>query len=70
MTEKKTEEFTARRLRHAMAEEHITQQELAEKLDIQQSTISTWVNGQKKPTGLYRHIILSWIEKVEAGDDN
>ena len=57
----------ARRLRHAMVREGLNQEALAEELNVSQSTISMWVRGLQKPTGIYRHIVVSWLDKVEDG---
>lgn len=42
-------ELSARRLREAMEDKNLTQQELADKSGINKSSISQWINGKNVP---------------------
>lgn len=48
MTEKKNKNFT-KKLKMAMAEQYITQTELARRLGISQASVSAWLHDKSKP---------------------
>ena len=63
MADKLIEQLETYRLDHK-----ITQEELAEKLDIAFSTVNRWFNNRNKPSKIQRHSIEKFL-KGKAGSN-
>jgi len=55
------------KLQQLMKDKNITQQELAEKLQVHQTAISKWVNGKNKPK-LDKILVMAELFEMSIGE--